>query len=397
MKTQSDSALQTPFGRWPWFSEEQIEAAADVLRSGAVNYWTGEQGRFFESEYASYLGVNHAIAVSNGTVALELALRALDVCPGDEVITTSRTFIASASAVVAVGAMPVFADVDPISQNITAESIRLKLTRRTKAIIAVHLAGWPCEMDPILELARANKLSVIEDCAQAHGARYKGRPVGSMGEINAFSFCQDKIITTAGEGGLIATNDHTLWEKAWAYKDHGKSIDAVFGRQHPLGFRWLHDSFGSNGRMTEVQSAVGRVALRQLDEWVRIRRRNANLWSEGLKALKSVRMTAPPEHIYHSYYKYYIFIEPEMLGEGWSRDRIMSEINEAGVFCTVGSCSEIYRERAFLSLGQAFEPLPNAQRLGLTSLMFLVHPTLSEGETCSMIATASKVIAKATR
>lgn len=382
---------------WPSFSEEQVEAAIAVLRSGAVNYWTGEQGILFEREYAAYLGVEHAIAVANGTVALELALRALEVGPGAEVITTSRSFIASASSIVAVGATPVFADVDPISQNITAESIRLKLTVRTKAILAVHLAGWPCEMDSILELAKANHLAIIEDCAQAHGARFKGRPVGSIGTINAFSFCQDKIISTAGEGGLVATNDESLWEKAWACKDHGKSIDAVYRRTHPAGFRWLHDSFGSNGRMTEVQAAVGRVALRQLDAWVTERRRNASLWHDGLKDLKSVRITEPPEHIYHSYYKYYLFIKPSMLRADWSRDRIMQEISERGVPCTVGSCSEIYRERAFLSLGPPHEPLPRARELGLTSLMFVVHPTLSADDMRFMIAAAREVIDHATR
>jgi dTDP-4-amino-4,6-dideoxygalactose transaminase len=252
-------------------------------------------------------------------------------------------------------------------------------------------------MDPILEMAKANSLAIIEDCAQAHGAKYKGRPVGSMGDINAFSFCQDKIITTAGEGGLVATDNHSLWEKAWAYKDHGKSIDAVYRREHPPGFRWLHESFGTNWRITEVQAAVGRVALRNLDQWVAKRRRNASLWSDGLKGLESVRLTCPPGHIYHSYYKYYIFIVPTMLRPDWSRDRIMREIDEAGVPCSVGSCSEIYLERAFHALGPAPEPLPNARDLGLTSLMFLVHPTLSEEDTRYMIAAARNVIAKATR
>jgi len=398
---QMSSALNTharvPLSPWPHFSDEQVEAAVSVLRSGAVNYWTGEQGRLFEREYAAYLGTKHAIAVSNGTVALELALRSLGIGPGAEVITSSRTFIASASCIVAVGAAPILADVDPVSQNITAENIRRKLTPRTKAIIAVHLAGWPCDMDPILELAKENSLVVIEDCAQAHGAKYKGRPVGSMGDMNAFSFCQDKIITTAGEGGLVATNDDSLWEKAWAYKDHGKSIDAVYRRAHPPGFRWLHESFGTNWRMTEVQAAVGRVALRHLDDWVIQRRRNVASWNDGLKELKSVRLALPPDGIYHSYYKYYIFIAPHALRPGWSRDRIMQEINRAGVPCSVGSCSEIYRERAFQTLGAAPDPLPTARNLGLTSLMFLVHPTLREEETRYMIATARNVIAKATR
>jgi dTDP-4-amino-4,6-dideoxygalactose transaminase len=328
---------------------------------------------------------------------LELALRALCIGPGDEVITTCRSFIASASCIVAVGAIPVLADVDRDSQDITAESILRKLTPRTKAIIAVHLAGWPCDMDPIVELAKANGLAIIEDCAQAHGARYKGRAVGSMGDINAFSFCEDKIITTAGEGGLVTTNDDSLWEKAWAYKDHGKSFDAVYRRKHSPGFRWLHESFGTNMRMTEVQAAVGRVALRHLDEWVTKRRQNADFWNEELKDLNAVRLTVPPDDIYHSYYKYYVFIVPEMLRPGWSRDRIMCEIEEAGVPCSVGSCSQIYRERAFESSGFACEALPNARELGLTSLMFLVHPTLSEEDTRYMIVATRNVIAKATR
>lgn len=397
MSSIAESQVQASLGVWPYFTEEQIEAAAAVLRSGEVNYWTGAQGRLFESEYAAYLGTRHAIAVANGTVALELALRSLGVGPGDEVITTSRTFIASASCIVAVGATPVLADVDPVSQNITAESIRCKLTPRSKAIIAVHLAGWPCDMDSILDLAKANNLFVVEDCAQAHGAKYKGRPVGSMGHIGAFSFCQDKIITTAGEGGLVVTDSDELWEKAWAYKDHGKSFEAVYKKQHPPGFRWLHESFGTNWRMTEVQSAVGRIALRHLDEWVTKRRRNADLWNEGLKGLSSIRLTIPPAGTFHSYYKYYVFIEPSALRAGWSRDRIMQEISSQGVPASVGSCSEIYLEQAFRGLDSAFDPLPNARSLGRTSLMFHVHPTLSENDTRYMIAAAKNVIEKATR
>jgi hypothetical protein len=397
MNNPANPEARVNLGRWPCFSDEQIEAAVEVLRSGAVNYWTGEQGRTFEREYAASLGVKHAVAVSSGTAALEIALRALGIGPGDEVITTCRTFIASASCIVAVGATPVLADVDLDSQNVTAESIQRKITPRTKAIIAVHLAGWPCDMDPILDLAKSNHLAVIEDCAQAHGARYKGRPVGSMGDINAFSFCQDKIMTTAGEGGLVTTNSDALWEKAWAYKDHGKSFDAVYKREHSPGFRWLHESFGTNMRMTEVQAAVGRVALRHLDEWVTKRRQNADFWKEGLKDLKAVRLTLPPDSIYHSYYKYYVFIVPAMLRPDWSRDRIMCEINDAGVPCSVGSCSEIYQERAFQDAGIACETLPNARELGSTSLAFLVHPTLSEEDTRRMIGVARSVIAKATR
>src|SRR3981189_1340193 len=278
LPSESDAASPvrtTPFAPWPAFEQDEIDAVRDVMVSGKINYWTGQEGRLFEKEYAAYVGSRYAIALTNGTVALELALAALRIGPGDEVIVPSRTFLATASCALMRGAKPVFADVDRVSQNITADTIRPLITPRTRAVIVVHLAGWPCDMDPILALAREHNFKVIEDCAQAHGAVYKGRNVGSMGDVAAFSFCQDKIMTTGGEGGLITTNDEEVWSRAWSFKDHGKSFDAVYHRHHPPGFRWLHESVGTNWRLTEMQSALGRVLLRKLPERVEARRRNA--------------------------------------------------------------------------------------------------------------------------
>lgn len=385
-----------PFPVWPSFDAEEIEAAASVLRSGKVNYWTGQEGRLFETEFAQSIGTEHAICMANGTVALEAALQALGVGPGDEVITTSRTFIASASCVVMRGATPVCVDVDAESQNLTAETIQRAITTRTKAIIAVHLAGWPCDMDAILALASKYCLYVIEDCAQAQGARYKGRRVGSLGHVAAFSFCQDKIMTTGGEGGMLATSDSEIWQRAWSFKDHGKKYDAVYNREHSPGFRWLHESFGTNWRMTEMQSAIGRVALRKLPRWVEKRREHAAILTSRLGQLSALRIPLPPSHCYHSYYKYYAFVRPDMLKLGWNRDRIVQEVVNAGVPCFSGSCSEIYLEKAFPSRDER-ERLPIARRLGETSLMFLVHPTLGEehiGRTCDVV---ERVMAKATR
>ncbi len=365
-----------PFSPWPFFAQDEIDAVTSVLTSGKVNYWTGPEGRLFEEEFARYVGTKHAICLTNGTVALELALYALGVGSGDEVVTTSRTFIASASCVVARGARPVCVDVDRDSQNITADTIRKAITPRTKAIIAVHLAGWPCDMDPIMRLAEEHDLSVIEDCAQSHGATYKGKQVGSIGHMAAFSFCQDKILTTGGEGGMVTTNDEHLWERAWSYKDHGKSYDAVFRRQHPAGFRWLHESFGTNWRLTEMQSALGRVILRKLPEWVSKRRAYSSRLAECFRDLPALRVTDAPESIAHAYYKYYTFVRPDHLRRGWNRDRIMAEINAAGIPCFSGSCSEIYLEKAFPPQMRPLKPLPVAKELGETSLMFLVHPTL---------------------
>jgi len=381
---------QTPFASWPFFAEDEIESAQRVLRSGKVSYWTGDEGRKFEQEFAAYAGCRYAVALANGTVALELALYALGVGPGDEVIVPCRTFIASASCAVMRGATPVVADVDRDSQNLTAETIRAVLTPRTKAIIAVHLAGWPCDMDPILTLAHEHGLRVIEDCAQSHGATYKGRPVGSLGDVAAFSFCQDKIMTTAGEGGMITTNNKNLWEMAWSFKDHGKSYDAVYDRQHPPGYRWLHESFGTNWRLTELQSALGRVLLRKLPRMIEVRRKNARIIGQAFAEQSTLRVVQPPDHIGHSYYKYYVFIRPEKLRRGWTRDRVIAAIVAEGIPCFSGSCSEIYLEQAFTPELRPAKRFAVAQELGDTSLMFLVHPTLSEND----MKDTARVIAK---
>jgi dTDP-4-amino-4,6-dideoxygalactose transaminase len=382
-----------PFPPWPIFGEDEIRAVGEVLAGGRVNYWTGDACRRFEEEFAVFTGTQHAISLANGTLALELALFALDIGPGDEVIVPARTFIASASCVVARGAVPVVADIDPVSQNLTVDAVRQKLTSRTRAIIAVHLAGWPCDMDPIMALARERGIKVVEDCAQAHGATYKGRSVGSLGDCAAFSFCQDKIMTTGGEGGMLVTDDACLWERAWAYKDHGKSYDAVFNRDHPPGFRWLHESFGSNFRLTEMQAAIGRLQLGKLPQWLQARRRNAAMLDQGFSAIPGLRVTRPPNGIGHAYYKYYAFVAPEKLAPGWDATRINEAVNAEGVPCFAGSCSEIYLERAFVNSGWGPpERLPAARQLGDTSLMFMLHPTLGESEMTDTIRAVSKVM-----
>jgi hypothetical protein len=377
------------FPDWPHYTADEVSAVQAVLESGRVNYWTGTVAREFEGDYAREAGTRHAIALANGTVALELALMAYGIGPGDEVITTPRTFIASASCAVMRGARPVFADVDPDSQNITAETIAPAITRRSRAIIAVHLAGWPCEMDGILALAADKALVVIEDCAQANGARYRARPVGGIGHAGAFSFCQDKIITTGGEGGMLTTNDECVWSRSWSFKDHGKSYDAVYRREHPPGFRWLHESFGTNWRMTEMQAAIGRTQLAKLPDWIEKRRSNARVLAEGLRDARGLRIPQPPEHIHHAYYKFYGFLELGRLKAGWTRDRVMVEIVQRGVPCFSGSCSEIYLEKAFDANGlRPAQRLPVARSLGESSLMFLVHPTLDQSHmtrTCQVV------------
>lgn len=388
------------FNTWPSYSEEELNAVNKVLLSGKVNYWTGSEGREFEREFAQYVDCDYAVALANGTVALDLALKALDIGAGDEVIVTSRTFIASVSSIVNAGAIPVFADVDEDSQNITTDTIAAVLTDNTKAIICVHLAGWPCEMDQIMSLAERNRLYVIEDCAQAHGAVFKGRSVGSWGHVAAWSFCQDKIMSTGGEGGMVTTNSRQLWEKMWSYKDHGKSYDAVYHRDHPPGFRWLHESFGTNWRLTEMQAAIGRIQLRKLAEWTEQRQRNSLALDAVCQKYEAINVPIPPSHIEHARYKYYVFVRAEKLAAGWSRDRLVEEICSRGVPCYQGSCSEVYLEKAFDDTGwRPVRPLMAAQSLGEASLMFLVHPGLRMDKeikkTCDVITQVMELASRA--
>ena len=382
--------LNTPFSPWPSFTEEEANAARDVILSNKVNYWTGQEARSFEKEFVEWSGTEYAVALANGTVALDLALKALGIGAGDEVIVTSRTFLASVSSIVNAGAIPVFADVDLDSQNFTADTIRSVLTPRTKALICVHLAGWPCDMDPIMALANEHGLKVIEDCAQAHGAYYKGRPVGSIGHIGAWSFCQDKIMTTGGEGGMVTTNDRQLWADMWAYKDHGKSWEAVYEREHAPGFRWLHESFGTNWRMLEVQAVIGRIQLRRMQDWHRARLDNAKAIWTAARQLPALRVPDLPDDEVHAAYKCYVFVRPQCLKPDWSRDRILNEIIARGVPAFSGSCSEVYLEKAFDNTDwRPSQRLANARELGETSMMFMVHPTLTGEEiglTCRVIS-----------
>ncbi len=385
--------LNSPFSPWPSFTEEEADAVLAVLLSNRVNYWTGQECREFEKEFAEWCGARHAVALANGTLALDVVLKALGIGPGDEVVVTPRTFIASISCVVNAGATPVFADIEHDSGNLSAQTISAALTPKTRAVICVHLAGWPCEMDPIMELAEEHNLFVIEDCAQAHGARYKGRSVGSIGHVGTWSFCQDKIMSTGGEGGMVTTNDRALWAKMWSYKDHGKSWEAVYERQHPPGFRWLHESFGTNWRMMEVQAAIGRIQLRRMEDWHSQRIGNAKQIWTACRKIQGLRVSLIPQDIEHAAYKCYVFVDPSILKSGWNRDRILQDIQVRGVPCYSGSCSEVYLEKAFDATGwRPQERLPIARELGETSLMFLVHPGLTNAEIGKTVEVIAEVM-----
>jgi dTDP-4-amino-4,6-dideoxygalactose transaminase len=400
---RTNAMLNTSLAPWPSFSDEEVQAVASVVASNRVNYWTGNEGRQFEIEFAQWAGTNRAIALANGTLALDLALQGLKIgtvnggSATDEVIVTPRTFIASVSCVINAGARPIFADVNRDSGNISADTIAAVISPNTKAVIPVHLAGWPCDMDPIMELANKHSFKVIEDCAQAHGAQYKGRRVGSIGDVGAWSFCQDKIMTTGGEGGMVTCNDEALWSRMWSFKDHGKSWDAVYNRKHPPGFRWLHESFGTNWRMLEMQAVIGRIQLQKMSEWTEVRTRNAMQIFEVLKSFDSIlRTPLPVAQNQHAFYRLYTYIKPDNLKPGWTRDRIVSELTENGAPAFQGSCSEVYKEKAFNTINSSSPIfLPIANELGANSIMFLVHPTITQRQQATYIAGLNKVLSMA--
>ena len=363
-------------GPWPFYDDDEVKAASRVLQSGRVNYWTGEEGRKFENEYAAHCGVDHGLAVANGTLALELALAGLGIGPGDEVIVPARTFIATASAVAMRGAVPIVADIDPNSQNMTAETLAAALTSKAKAVIPVHLAGWPADMPSIMAVAKDRDLKVIEDCAQAHGAKIDGKTVGSFGDIGCFSFCQDKIISAGGEGGMVVTNDQALYQKMWSHRDHGRDFKKSHTPSSEPGFKWVASTFGTNMRLTEPQSAIGRIQLKKLARWTAMRRANADVLREALKSLSVVTIPEPADNFGHAYYKFCGLFDDAAFKPDWSRDRICNELDKIGVPARVGACPDISREAAFSS-DQKQPPHPNAKSIENRTFMLPVHPTLS--------------------
>ena len=388
---------------WPIYEEDEIKLTSNILRSGKVNYWTGKEGSYFEKEFAAWCGTKYAIAVSNGSVALYAIYKSIGLKPGNEIITTPRTFIATSSSALMLGAIPIFSDVDENSGCITAEKIEPLITERTKAISIVHLAGWPADIVPIKNLAKRFNLFLIEDCSQAHGASIeingKSQSVGSFGDASAWSFCQDKIISTAGEGGMVTTNNKELFELIWSLKDHGKNINSVFNTSHQSGFRWLSENIGTNFRLTELQSAIGRIQLSKLSRWNELRTRNANILINKLMKLDSIRTPSPIEGFKHAWYKFYCFLEPNNIKPEWNRDKIISEIQGQGFPAFHGGCSEIYLEKCFEQFNDkiSYERLPIAKRLGETSLMFLIHPSITIDQMNHYANSIYNVISKASK
>ena len=390
--------MLSEFPNWPFFDKDEVDSVTKILNSGKVNYWTGENGKNFEVEFAKYCNSQYGIALANGTLALYLAYKAIGLGEKDEFITTPRTFIATASTGVILGAKPIFADVDINSGCITAKSIEQKITEATKAIVVVHLGGWPADMEPILDLAKSKNIKIIEDCSQAHGARINGKSVGSFGDISAWSFCQDKIMTTGGEGGMVLTNFKELYETMWEFKDHGKNRKKMNSIQNTSSFKWMHDNFGLNFRLTEVQSSIGRIQLSKLEEWNALRNKNASILTSILGSCNLLYIPEVPHNLRHGWYKYYAYIRPEALACNWDRERILNELKKINTPAFSGSCSEIYLEESFQKLNkEPYQRLANAKLMGETSIMFLIHPNIPEEKMVCYANNILNVIKKASR
>ena len=378
---------------WPFYSRDEINAVSNVLSSGLVNKWFGEVTNAFEKEFAEYFNLKNALTAANGTLSLEAAYNAIDFKEGEELITTPRSFIATASSAVLKGARVRFADVDIDSGNITSNSIEPLINAKTRAITVVHLGGWPADIKNIAALAKTYNLDLIEDCSQAHGAKFEDKFVGTFSDISTWSFCNDKIISTGGEGGMISSRNSEYFQKIWSYRDHGKDKNLVENKSYFSSYNWLHNNLGSNIRMTEMQSAIGRLQLSKLENWIEKRKNNAQIFISYLSEINSVRLPLPNKNIKSAWYKFYCYIVPEALKDGWSRDRIIQEIKNLGFPAFSGSCSELYLEKCFKEINTfPNQRLPVARNLGETSLMLLIHPTITNQEIHNYAAVVRKVL-----
>ncbi len=343
----------------PLIGDEEINAVIEVLKSGMLAH--GKEVEAFEREFAGYLGAKHGIAVTNGTAALDVALKALKIGPGDEVITSPFTFIASANSILFQGAKPVFADIDPKTFNLDPNEVLERINEKTKAIIVVHLYGQPADMKAFSEIAEDHKLYLVEDCAQAHGAEFDGRKVGTFGDIAAFSFYPTKNMTT-GEGGMVVTNDDELAYRAQLIRNHGQTK------------KYLHEELGYNLRMTNIAAAIGRVQLRKLDEWNEKRIENAKLLTDGIKRIGGLTPPYIDPRVKHVFHQYVIRVEDEF---PMSRDELAQKLREKGIGTGIHYPMPVHHQPFYQKLGYPKDICQNAVEASKRVLSLPVHPSVS--------------------
>ena len=380
---------------WPHVSKSETILINKVLKSNKLNYWTGNNCKLFEQEFSKYIGKKYGVSLCNASVALDISLKAFNFKKGDEIVVTPRSYISSASCVINNYLKPVFADIDPNSQNINGETIKKVITNKTKAIILVHLAGYPCEMSEIMNIAKKYKLKIIEDCSQSHGAMYRNKFTGSFGDIAIWSFCNDKIMNTLGEGGMLCVNNKKLYKKIWSLKDCGKNYSKFINNKKSYNFKWVHDFYGTNLRLTEVQAVVGRYQLKKLNYWVNTRKKYSSIILNNVKGLNIVNFHQVPSYIKHSYYRCYLRLNKKNIKKNWNKAKIIKAMNSKGIPCNSGSCPEIYKEKAFLNLKIKFKKKKIASAISDEYIAFMVHPTLEKKNIIKISKTIKEILIKA--
>ena len=366
---------------WPIVSSKEIKIVNKVLKSNKLNYWTGTNCTNFEKEFSNKFKIKYSISLANGSVGLDIAIKSLKLKKNSEIIVTPRSYISSVTSVINQGLKPIFADIDLNSQNIEAKNIEKKITKNTKAVVVVHLGGMPSNMIKIKELAKKYNLKIIEDCSQAHGAKINNKYVGTFGDVSVWSFCNDKILNTLGEGGIVATKNRNNFKNLWSLKDCGKNYSKLRKKKRQFKFRWVHDFEGTNLRMTEVQAAVGRYQLKQLDKWIKKRNINSIKINKVCEKFRSIKTQKTPKNFTNAYYRCYVFLRPNFIKKGWTREKILKYLNKIGLYCDVGSCPEIYKEK-FLITNKlvSSKELENASLVGKTSIAFKVSPNIYESK-----------------
>ena len=361
---------------WPNFSSKLIYNVGKILNSGKINYTTGSHGKKFEKEFSNFIGNRYSIAICNGTVALEVAIKSLKLPKNSEILVPARSFFSSASCIVNTGHKPIFVDVDLVTQNICLKDIKKKITSRTKALICVHLGGLPCSMSKIKRITNKNKIKIIEDCSQAHGASINGKQVGSFGDIATWSFCNDKIISTLGEGGMISTNNKKIFEFSKRYINHGS---VVRKKKNSEKFEYNKDYFGTNLRLTEIQSYSGSYQLKNLKS---IQKKREKISKDYFKLISMYQnyfdVYYPSSDIKSAWYRFYFFIKKDIKFNKKLRFKIIQKFKKKKLKCFTGSCPEIYLEKAFKNFTlHKSKRLNNCKILGETSLALDVNHTLS--------------------
>tara|TARA_B100000767_G_C19747383_1_gene529176 strand:- start:627 stop:1799 length:1173 start_codon:yes stop_codon:yes gene_type:complete len=364
---------------WPNFSKNLISKVGRILSSGKINYIDGPYGKKFEKEFSKFVGNRYSIAICNGTAALEVAIKSLKLAKNSEIIVPSRSFFASAACIVNTGHIPIFADVDLLTQNISLDDIKKKISKRTKAIICVHLAGLPCNMHDIKKLANKNKIKIIEDCSQAHGASIDNMQVGSFGDVSTWSFCNDKIISTLGEGGMISTNKKIIYDFCKTYINHGSVLQ---NNKNSEKFIYNKDYFGTNLRITEIQSIAGLEQLKDLRKvQIKRERMSKDYFHVTSKYQNYIYSYFPLKNIKCAWYRFYFFLKTDMKEYQKIRFKIIKNLKKNDLKCFTGSCPEIYLEKSFKKLKNfKVRRLINSKILGETSIALDINHTLTHAK-----------------